>query len=153
MKTALTVILLFLLSFSVLAQETTEDEYDYLTYGIRVQLDSDLGMKKGYYFDFEDAYDFGEYVFETKALMREKDNSWAGTLVIVHSRKVDASAFICIPTPFCDYEIRSKYEKKIQMMKVNPDKEMLAYYTNVISDYYGRFLVLFLNKKNTFPKK
>lgn len=81
--------LLFLINVVGFSQEsqnsTTEEEYNYMTKGYRVQTESGLDMKKGYRFGEYEVIPVGNYSFEVKPLIREAQNELAGILVISKS--------------------------------------------------------------------
>lgn len=87
----LLVIKFLILSFPCFAQEikidpTTEEEYNYMTKGYKVQMESGLDMKKGYSFDdFGQETKVGNYSFHFKALIRDDKKQVAGVLVITKS--------------------------------------------------------------------
>jgi len=48
MKTVISISFFFLVSINLFAQQTTEEEYNYITKGYKIQIESGLDMKKGY---------------------------------------------------------------------------------------------------------
>ena len=73
-------LLLFMTSSALFAQldstlvrsaPTTMEEYNYMTKGYKIQVESGLDMKKGYYFEDMGDHKIGNYVFNVKKLVRE----------------------------------------------------------------------------------
>lgn len=90
-------------SFFIKAQ-TTQEEYNYLTKGYKVQMESGLDMKKGY--TLEDLGDWS-YAHGTeirkctfKSLIRENDGLPCATLLIYQRADIPNGAvfYICIPS-------------------------------------------------------
>ena len=156
MKTAFTVILLFLFPFTALAQGTTLDEYNYLKSGIRFPstFSSKIkDMEKDYYFYYKVTSTFGKnFTFDGKALIRKEDNSWAGTLIIINNRETNEQSFMCIPTPFCNAEVFRKYKRDLELFLLIRDTELHRSYT-LFTDYYFSLYVAMLikDRKNALP--
>ena len=60
---------------------TTEAEYNYLTKGYRVQMESGLDMTKGYTFQDMDHVKYGNYSCQVKVSFVRKNKELAGLLV------------------------------------------------------------------------
>lgn len=79
-------------------QPTTEEEYNYLTKGYRVQIESGLDMKKGYTFDdLGQENKVGNYSFQFKALIREEKKQVAGILVVTKSAVSGKLYYFALP--------------------------------------------------------
>jgi len=78
-------------------EPTTEIEYNYMTKGYRVQIESGLDMKSGYRFEDGGEFPIGDYSFRTMALMREVKNELAGILVVAKSRVSGNTYYVGIP--------------------------------------------------------
>ena len=110
---------------------TTEEEYNYLTKGYKVQTESGLDMKKGYTFVDLGKATRGSYDFEVKILMRELRKEVAGYLIISHSRVSGKTYFNCIPID--NSELLERYYKDIS----NWDSSILANYCFMLSSMLG----------------
>ncbi len=103
-KLFLTAVLATMICFNASAQNTTEEEYNWMTKGYKTMVASGLDMKKGYYFD--DGAEFSKgwsaYKFTFKLLKRVKDKTIAGTLVIATSNSSGNTYYYCIPA--LDYD-------------------------------------------------
>lgn len=79
---------LFIISSAVtFAQNTTQEEYNFMVKGYRHLVESGLDMKKGYYLENEVNFTTqdGKYLFAFKNLLRQKDKSIAGTIIVAKS--------------------------------------------------------------------
>jgi len=78
---------------------TSEEEYNYLTKGYKIQLESGLDMKKGYILKDMGEWEEGSYGFKFKALIREEAEEIAGILVIAKSDSWTgvSTYYLCIP--------------------------------------------------------
>ncbi len=110
---------------------TTEEEYNYLTKGYRVQIESGLDMKKGYAFIDHGEVKQGYYTFQFKNLLREEKNELAGILVITKSEISGKSYYICIPIN--NTELLGRYYNDINAW----DESLTTAYCYVISAYLG----------------
>ena len=84
-------------SMLVNATPTTTDEYNYLTKGYRIQVESGLDMKKGYHFENIGEHQIGTYRFTIKNLIREAENELAGILIITYSTTSGITYYTGIP--------------------------------------------------------
>jgi len=98
--------IVFTSSFSF--AQTTIEEYNYLTKGYRIQMESGLDMKKGYTLK-----DFGTFrsttrTCEFKGLYNEATHKLAATLAIFHAANGDIYYF-CIPVANSQQNIFDAY--------------------------------------------
>jgi len=99
------IILMLFVAFSLNAfSQTTLEEWNYITKGYKIQLESGLDMKKGYVFkDLITSYHkYNGYdrTFNFKELVRLKDNSVAAIMVefyVYVNGKKSTSSYYCIP--------------------------------------------------------
>lgn len=110
---------------------TTEEEYNFITKGYKVQIESGLDMKKGYKFQDEGTVSRGKCDFQFKLLIREAKNEIAGYLVIAHSRNTGKTYYVCIPIN--NKDLLERYYDDIYLW----DQVMLGHYSCVISGYLG----------------
>ncbi|HEY3390408.1 MAG TPA: hypothetical protein VGK38_12590, partial [Prolixibacteraceae bacterium] len=96
--------MLIFLSFTAFGQismskitPTTEEEYNYLTKGYKIQIESGLDMKKGYKLQVLDKKKESYYTFQIQALIREEKNEIAGLLLIANSEISGKTYYLCIP--------------------------------------------------------
>jgi len=105
----LVTLLLFTSAFCAKAQ-TTLEEYNYVTKGYKVQIESGLDMKKGYELSHIDADTTAERVAELKVLYRFKNaKKEIAAYMIVYNRIGYAKEYICVPNPKSEDEIKTKY--------------------------------------------
>lgn len=84
-------------SFAQSLGSTTEEEYNYLTKGYKVQIESGLDPKKGYVLEDIKFVTHGNYTFDFKALVRSSKKEVAGILVITKSKILGRTYYTCIP--------------------------------------------------------
>ena len=84
------------LSHNVFSQ-TTIEEYNYITKGYKIQLESGLDMKKGYEFVDIGVSDSGIRKAELKALYRTNNKTIAAYMIIYMTKGY--KEYICIPHP------------------------------------------------------
>lgn len=102
-KLFLLTVLTFMFGFCAKSQKisasspTTEEEYNYLTVGYKVQKESGLDMKSGY--KFIDLFDntFSNYHFTGKLLLRTNKNEAAGIMIETTSNVSGRKYYFCIP--------------------------------------------------------
>jgi hypothetical protein len=95
-------LLIFISSSSSYAQ-TTEEEYNYLTKGYKIQIESGLDMKKGYRLEPLGEWDLnygndGRRGAEFLTLIREDKNEIAGILMIYKRPSTKHATYYCIPS-------------------------------------------------------
>ena len=76
---------------------TTEAEYNYLTKGYRVQMESGLDMTKGYTFQDMDHVKYGNYSCQVKVSFVRKNKELAGLLVVTKSDVFGRIDYVGIP--------------------------------------------------------
>jgi hypothetical protein len=90
--------------------QTTLEEYNYVTKGYKIQLESGLDMKKGYVFEDIDKQTTKEREASLKVLYKVKnENKIIVAYLIVYKRYGLPAEYICIPNPNSDQEILNKY--------------------------------------------
>jgi len=150
MKTILVTILIFI-SITVFAQ-TTELEYNYMTKGYKIQQQAGLDMKRGYKFinkyfwDGQGYYKYYSFVFMD--LIREKDNSFAGTLLVAKSGISGKTYYLCIP--IFNYELNEKFQEALLTFDKRMSKaffmassERMALHSHYLIDKYKAYDVDF----------
>jgi len=84
-------------SMLVNATPTSVEEYNFLIKGYKIQVESGLDMKKGYYFEDVGVHEIGDYHFTIKNLMREQTLELAGILIITYSPTTGITYYTGIP--------------------------------------------------------
>lgn len=103
------VTIFFFLCFDLMSQ-TSIEEYNYLTKGYKIQLESGLDMKKGYELRDIDAKKTNERSAELKALVRTSGSEGiVAAYLVVYNRRGNETEYICIPHPNSEEEILEKY--------------------------------------------
>lgn len=137
-------ILATIISFSTFAQEqsdevafhnTTLEEYNYMTKGYEIQMESGLDMKKGYTFDELEDINMDGYDFNLKFLSRTDSDQLAGVLVVITSENTGLKEYVAVPVGN-DSEIISKY-----FIKINSFNETLAKaYSKITTIVYNNLI-------------
>jgi hypothetical protein len=90
--------------------QTTLEEYNYVTKGYKVQVESGLDMKKGYEFTSIDTVSTKIATAEMKILYRLKENKKEiAAYLIIYNRYGRTIEYICVPDPKSENEILQKY--------------------------------------------
>ena len=90
--------------------QTTLEEYNYLSKGYKIQIESGLDMKKGY--EIKDNYTekTSERTVNLKTLYRVNGNvKTIAAYLFVYNKNGKAKQYICIPNPQSTEEILNKY--------------------------------------------
>ena len=90
--------------------QTTQEEYNYVSKGYSVQIESGLDMKKGY--EITDLFkkSTNERTAELKVLYRLKGASkQIAAYMLIYTRVNSAKEYICIPNPKSSEEILKSY--------------------------------------------
>ena len=118
---------------------TTMVEYNYLTKGYKIQIETGLDMKKGYVLK-----DIGNHVWdnrstEIKALYRDTEIAPCAILLIYSSPLWNTKVFICVPNYYADYTVQLAYKKDIVMSDLSIDacKEIILA-TSQAMGYFAR---------------
>ncbi|MBK7384136.1 MAG: energy transducer TonB [Flavobacteriales bacterium] len=127
---------LVLLAPSITYAQTTMDEYNYLTKGYRIQLESGLDMKRGYYFtdvgQFDVPYQGFSRTTTIKHLCREVDSLPCATLII-HERKNTAFLkYLCVPHVSSKVEVWQKAKEDYWTAMYDWDEAAKAFSWNLM---------------------
>lgn len=114
MKSTITFIISICLAQAISAQ-TTLEEYNYVTKGYKIQIESGLDMKKGY--SFKDLVTVStnfdvKRTIKFKGLYREGDSAPCAIMGI-YQRQGYGPEFICVPHQLSDETIWDKFSKRI----------------------------------------
>lgn len=94
--------------------KTTLEEYNYVTKGYQIQLESGLDMKKGYLLEDVDTAQTEIRKATLKKLVKLTGTERKTTAYMLIYQKEDESAqYICIPHPNSDKEILQQYWKAL----------------------------------------
>jgi hypothetical protein len=99
---------------TVVFGQTTLEEYNYVTKGYKVQLESGLDMKKGYELENVDEATAGERTVTLKKLIKTTTNQKKTVAYMLTYKKGSGTTeYICIPHPSSDNEIIDLYWKAL----------------------------------------
>lgn len=137
MKTKLILIVIFItlvISSSKVKAQTSLEEYNYITKGYKVQIESGLDMKKGYEFVDIDKYGNEVRTAELKALYRIKDNNRIiACYLLEYQSKGYPKEYICIPNPNSEPDILKKYWDQLYDGSFTNVSNRLQFVTYLIS--------------------
>ena len=87
--------------------QTTQEEYLYLTKGLKIQIENGLDIKKGYELKKIDYAGVENKKVELFKLIRQNTNTIAAHLLVYNNST--SSEYICIPTKDASEEMRNAY--------------------------------------------
>ncbi len=115
-------------------ESTTLEEFNYLTKGYKIQIESGLDMKKGYRLEDIHVDDSikNNISYEFKNLYRNKDIKPCATLIIVHSYAIkDKTYYLCLPNIRSTPEIWNKYFSSFKELD-SKDQLLLSFYISIL---------------------
>lgn len=123
--------LLFLLFSAFSYSQTTEQEYNYLTKGLKDAIDKGLDLKQGY--ELQDFYTHNEqfYSFNFSLFVDTKTKKTKGILVIADSKVWGNRYYLCIPQD--NPQLAKKYADYLEGW----DKDILKSYSLALTDILG----------------
>ena len=144
MKAALVatgVILVLMLAYAESRAQTTVEEYNYVTKGYRVQIESGLDMKKGYTFadinSYRVSYSTGGFrETEFKALFKEEGKKPVAILCIYSSSTNPSKEYLCIPQPSSPRELWDSTYARISTFE-GENATVLMWGLAKLSSYYS----------------
>jgi hypothetical protein len=99
---------------NMLNAQTTVEEYNYVTKGYKVQIESGLDMKKGYEFYAIDHAESGVRTADLMILVRLKGQvRETAAYAIVYTKEGNPPEYLCIPSPFSSEDIIIKYWEQL----------------------------------------
>jgi len=118
--------------------QTTLEEYNYVTKGYKIQIESGLDMKKGYEFIDLGSKEVGTRKAELKALHRIKNNGdkEIAAYMVVYKKQGLKTEYICVPHPESTEEIKLMYAFQLYDFKSNTNSsERLQLIAYLLSEY------------------
>ena len=109
--------------------KTTIEEYNYLTTGYAIQINSGLDMKKGYEIYNIDTKTSGGRTAELKCLIRTNTPAKEiAAYFIIYKMNNKVQDYICIPGPHSDNDILDKYFNRLYNTAFSSEKLQLISY-------------------------
>lgn len=110
MKSIVIAIVTLLVLSAVAVAQTTREEYNYVTKGYKVQIESGLDMKKGYEVKYLDNTETEKRTATLNTLYRiDGPEKEVAAFMVVYKKKGNPTEYICIPHPQSDEEILERY--------------------------------------------
>ncbi len=114
---------------------TSADEYNYISKGYKVQIESGLDMKKGYEFRDINSSEFGGRKIVYKELI--KDGKDLRAIMAVFTGKDGATKYLCIPLGPCSQDVTNAYFKTVPIYIENVDAlNFYQYSLSKVLSYY-----------------
>jgi hypothetical protein len=105
---------LFILLPNVSNSQTTTEEFNYLTKGLKIQLENGLDLKKGYKIEEIDKARVASRSVILSKLSRISDNSIAAYLLRYQKDEYSAVEYICIPHPNSSQVIKDLFFESLK---------------------------------------
>jgi len=166
MKTTLTILFATIFFVDSFAQNTTEEEYNWMSKGYKVMVSSGLDMKKGYFFDDNQEYSQGKYTYEFtyKFLRRDKDKSLAGVVIIAKSSTSGNTYYYGLPIGqwiteggengiSAEFYEQSTYMSNFLTAIGDLDSSMTRAFFGTLWNLFGKNSMMYLPKTATPTKK
>ncbi len=117
MKKITITLVLFLATLTSFAEKTTVEDYNYLTKGLKFQLENGLGIKQGY--DLKEIGKFDNDKEKCKIwAFYKKDNETEIRAVLITIESDNQVTYLCMPTQESDTEIlQASYDSIKQLPK------------------------------------
>lgn len=108
---SLLILLSLMFSFDTVNAQTSLEEYNYVTKGYKIQIESGLDMKKGYEFEAIDEKSTDIRSAKLNALHRvlPTGKKEIAAYLIIYNRTGNPTEYICVPHPQSSEEIMGKY--------------------------------------------
>lgn len=144
MKTILLSLILFT-GVELKAQNTTQEEFNYMSKGYARMVAEGLDLKKGYYLSDTARFTIenNKYFFTFYNLMRLSDKSLAGTIVIAKSNISGNSYYLGIPAAKSDMSIDLNPTLMAQISNYNWDYSIRSAFLLSLAEY---LMILNTNK-------
>lgn len=129
----------FILLFPILVicqtnKGTTLEEYNYVSKGYKIQIDSGLDMKKGYSFEeygiFKDTRGVRTRQVEFKGLFRDGEDEPCAYLGIFEKKGTNRIFHVCVPNAHADFSIWDKFSTDFR--KITPSGELQVEYVMAV---------------------
>lgn len=136
MKTILFTLFVFI-SLKSFTQNTTQEEYNFMTKGYKQLLESGLDMKKGYVLSDTAAFTTSEGKYEIifMNLLRQKDKSLAGTIAIIDSKVWSKRYYLGIPAAQANGSVDHQGTLMAQIYSFGWDASIKTGFLQALSEY------------------
>ena len=136
----ITLVLLLISSFAYSQAGTTEAEYNYITKGYKIGLDSGMDLKQGYKLESIATLNEGSYSYDFKIFYREQEKILAGVMVVATSKIWGNVYYLCIPSNSPD--MIQRYSTDLDKW----DRDILLSYSKVLSSLSSAYITDSVNK-------
>jgi hypothetical protein len=123
MKKRIITVMALAMCFSFVKAQTTMEEYNYVTKGYKVQIESGLDMKKGYEFqDLSQSTSGERKVFVKKLIQTSTTNRIAAYLLLYQFG--DNKQYICIPNPSSPQDVKDAFFASLNQGRDIPNEKL-----------------------------
>lgn len=129
------------------AIRTTDEEYNYLTKGLKLQLDSGLDTKKGYRLDAVYSREFNKFSFVVSNLVLVESSDLKAISVKIYSPITSQTYYICIPVN--NPELTAKHFQNISLFT----QPLAQAYGTAMGDYLTMISTKFMNYHKSVVKQ
>lgn len=102
------IIALFLLTSYHIHAQTTLEEYNYVTKGYKIQIESGLDMKDGYKLNDIESVKTGTRSVHIKVLKRV-ENMETAAFMLIYQKEGNPEQYLCVPHPSSEREVIDKF--------------------------------------------
>ena len=132
----ITLLLLILSSFAYSQVGTTEAEYNYITKGYKIGLDSGMDLKQGYRLENIVTLNEGNYSYDFKIFYREQEKTLAGIMMVATSKLWGNIYYLCIPAGNSSPDLFTRYSTDLDKW----DRDILLSYSKVLSNLNSAYI-------------
>ena len=112
----------------------TQEEYNYLTKGLKVQEESGLDMKKGYYFSKLLSYTFDKYTFIGRVFTKEDDKLVKAFSFKIQSKVTGNTYYLAMPLYGNDF--LQDYVNQVSNFEKNLQNAYSVYLSIALREWY-----------------
>jgi hypothetical protein len=131
------------------SQNTTQEEYNFMSKGFKTMIDEGLDMKKGYF--LKDTMSFstsaGKYQTTFINMMRHKDKTYAGTISVVKSNSWSRIYYLAIPAADTDGQIDLAETLMTTITNYAWDSAIKTAYLQALAEYMSMNFTKLYSKK------
>ncbi|MGC3977860.1 MAG: hypothetical protein QM751_06240 [Paludibacteraceae bacterium] len=111
MKTKVFIISILLISSVAGFSQTSWEEYNYITNGLKTSIEQGLDLKKGYYFSDMQSFNYGNKKIELYKFKRTKNKTTA--CIVIKTMWNGGKNFYCLPTQQSEQTLINEAYNKI----------------------------------------
>lgn len=102
---------------------TTEDEYNFGTTGYKIQLQTRLPMKQGYFITDFGTFEEPDRSVSFKGLFRTGESNPCA-VIMIYSKINNLPEYFCLPTAGADSLLWKRYYQSLNVITENPQQQL-----------------------------